>query len=64
MKMIKIAIIDDEKLIREGLKIILSTYADIEVVDLGEDGNKALDICRSHDLDLVLMDIRMVKVQR
>lgn len=59
MEKIKIAIIDDEKLIREGLKIILSTYKDIEVVSMGENGYEALDICEMDEIHLVLMDIRM-----
>lgn len=56
---IKIAIIDDEKLIREGLDIILSSYDDINVVALGENGYEALEICQNEDINLVLMDIRM-----
>lgn len=59
MHKIRIAIIDDEKLIREGLKIILSTYDDIDVVAMGENGYEALEICKSNDVDLILMDIRM-----
>lgn len=59
MNKIKIAIIDDEKLIREGLKIILSSYRDIEVVAMGENGFEAFNICKANDIDLVLMDIRM-----
>lgn len=61
MEKIKIAIIDDEKLIREGLDIILSSYDDIEVTSLGEDGYEALEICENEEIDLVLMDIRMPK---
>ncbi|WMM25312.1 response regulator transcription factor [Tissierella sp. MB52-C2] len=59
MKKIKIAIVDDEKLIREGLKIILSTYDDIDIVSMAGDGYEALNICKSKDIDLVLMDVRM-----
>lgn len=59
MHKIRIAIIDDEKLIREGLKIILSTYDDIDVVAMGQNGYEALEICKSNDVDLILMDIRM-----
>lgn len=59
MEKIKIAIIDDEKLIREGLKIILSTYDDIDVVAMGENGHEALELCKSMEINLVLMDIRM-----
>ncbi len=61
MDKIRIAIIDDEKLIREGLDIILSSYDDIEVTSLGENGYEALEICEKEEVDLVLMDIRMPK---
>jgi Response regulator containing a CheY-like receiver domain and an HTH DNA-binding domain len=59
MNKIKIIIVDDEKLIREGLKIILSTYEDIEVLALCENGKEAFEYCRDNDVDVVLMDIRM-----
>ncbi|WP_160669915.1 response regulator transcription factor [Clostridium sp. C8-1-8] len=59
MDKIKIIIVDDEKLIREGLKIILSTYEDIEVLALCEDGQKAYEFCKENKVDVVLMDIRM-----
>lgn len=59
MEKIKILIVDDEKLIREGLKIMLSTFDDIEVVDTAENGYKALEVCKNKDVDVVLMDIRM-----
>lgn len=61
MEKIKVLIVDDEKLIREGLKIILSTYEDIQVVGLREDGCAALDFCRENPVDIILMDIRMPK---
>lgn len=59
MEHIKICIVDDEKLIREGLKIILSAYPEIEVVGLCEDGEKAYELCKNTEVDVVLMDIRM-----
>lgn len=59
MNQIKIAIVDDEKLIREGLKIILLTYDDIKVSGMGENGYEALKLCNVDNIDLVLMDIRM-----
>ncbi|MBK1810926.1 response regulator transcription factor [Clostridium sp. YIM B02505] len=59
MDKIKIIIVDDEKLIREGLKIILSTYEDIEVMALCEDGYIAYEFCKKNEVDVVLMDIRM-----
>ena len=59
MDKIKIIIVDDEKLIREGLKIILSTYEDIEVLSLCENGRIAYEFCKKNKVDIVLMDIRM-----
>ena len=60
--MIKLAIVDDQELITEGLKRILSTYDDIRVVATGKNGEEALEICRAYDLDVLLMDIRMPKM--
>ncbi len=59
MEKIRLLIVDDEKLIREGLKIMLSIFEDIEVVGLAENGFEALDICKNQPVDVVLMDIRM-----
>ena len=59
MEKIKILIVDDENLIREGLKLMLSTFDDIEVVATAENGYKALEVCKNQDIDIVLMDIRM-----
>jgi DNA-binding NarL/FixJ family response regulator len=59
MDKIKIIIVDDEKLIREGLKIILSSYEDLEVLNICEDGREAYEYCLNNEVDVVLMDIRM-----
>lgn len=59
MGRIRIIIVDDEKLIREGLKIILSSFEDIEVLGLCENGREAFEYCRNNEVDVVLMDIRM-----
>ena len=59
MNKIKIIIVDDEEIIRDGLKIILSGYEDIEVVGTCEDGQEAYEFCKNNDVDVVLMDIRM-----
>lgn len=60
--MIKIAVVDDQELITEGLKRILSAYEDMEVVATGQNGEEALNICRAYHVDVMLMDIRMPKV--
>ena len=59
MSKIRLAISDDEKLIREGLNIILSSDPEIEVVGLCGNGEETLQLCKSHEIDVILMDIRM-----
>ena len=57
--MIKIMIADDQELIRESLKIILSTNPDFEVVHLVENGNEVLEVLKNEYIDVILMDVRM-----
>lgn len=59
MDKLKVLLVDDEKLIREGLKMILSSYEDIVIVGTCENGEAALNACREKEVDVVLMDIRM-----
>lgn len=56
---IKIAICDDDSLIRESLRILLPLKGDIEVVGEAENGKEAIDICLKKDIDVALIDIRM-----
>lgn len=60
--MIKVLIADDQELIRESLKIILSAYPDIEVVGAVGDGTEVLEILTQTRPDIILMDIRMPKM--
>jgi DNA-binding NarL/FixJ family response regulator len=55
----KIAIIDDHKLYREGIKRILEMEEGIEVVAEGEDGRDALKIDKAFKPDVMIMDIDM-----
>jgi DNA-binding NarL/FixJ family response regulator len=57
--MIRVIIADDQALVRGGFRSILSTQADIEVVGEAADGNRAVELCRQVQPDVVLMDIRM-----
>ncbi|TCK86749.1 LuxR family two component transcriptional regulator [Natranaerovirga hydrolytica] len=59
MENTKVLLVDDEKLIRDGLKIILNTYDNIQVVGLCENGEVAYHFCKENDVDVILMDIRM-----
>jgi DNA-binding NarL/FixJ family response regulator len=56
---IRIVIADDQELVREGLRMMLEAEHDIEVVGEAGDGAAALDVARTHDPDVVLMDVRM-----
>ncbi len=55
----KIAIIDDQQLITEGLKRILEAYEDMEVIATGANGEEAIALCKTYEIDVLLMDIRM-----
>jgi NarL family two-component system response regulator LiaR len=59
---IRVMIVDDHMLVRDGLKLLLSTFDDLEVVALAEDGQQAVDLCPQVQPDVVLMDIVMPKV--
>ena len=56
---IKVMLVDDEQLIRSGLKIMLETYPDIEVIHQAGNGREAYECCQIEVPDVVLMDIRM-----
>jgi DNA-binding NarL/FixJ family response regulator len=56
---IRVLIVDDQTVVREGLAAILSTDPDIDVVGLAGDGQQALDLVDRARPDLVLMDLKM-----
>ena len=57
--MITLVIADDQELVREGLRMMLDAEADLTVVGEAGDGNQALAAARTHDPDVLLMDVRM-----
>lgn len=57
--MIKIIIVDDQRLMRDGLEVILSSYNDIEVAACGENGQQAVELAKEHNPQLILMDVYM-----
>ena len=59
MKIISLAIADDHEIFRKGLRIILNEIDRVKVVGEAPNGLKLMDILKHHDIDLVLMDIRM-----
>ncbi len=60
--MIKVLIADDQELIRESLKIVLQTKENIEVTDAVENGQEVIKSIRKNPPDVILMDIRMPKM--
>lgn len=60
--MIKLALIDDQTLVRSGIKSLLSFSSDVQVVAEGEDGDKALAVAQEYAPDVFLMDLRMPRM--
>ena len=56
---IRIMIVDDHLLVRDGLDLLVSTFSDLEVVAVAEDGEEALRLCNVAQPDVILMDIVM-----
>jgi DNA-binding NarL/FixJ family response regulator len=59
MAEIRVLIADDHRILREGVKALLSEHADLRVVGSAEDGRQAVDLCLELDPDVLLMDIAM-----
>lgn len=56
---IKVIIVDDHPLVREGLRKVLTLEKDIEVIDEAGDGQGAINVTRRRQPDVILMDINM-----
>src|SRR5690554_4582847 len=61
-KRIKIVLVDDHQLFREGVKRILAMEPSFEVVAEGSDGESVVELVRETMPDVVLMDINMPNV--
>jgi DNA-binding NarL/FixJ family response regulator len=59
---ISVLVVDDQRLVRAGFRVILSREADIDVIGEAADGQEAIDLARSLAPAVVLMDIRMPNV--
>ena len=57
--MIRVLVVDDQPLVRAGIRAVLERGEDLEVVGEAGDGRAALDRLRAASVDVVLMDLRM-----
>ena len=56
---IRLLIVDDHKVVRNGLRVFISLYDDLEVVGEAKNGQQALEQCAAQKPDVVLMDMVM-----
>jgi DNA-binding NarL/FixJ family response regulator len=56
---IRVAVVDDQEVVRSGFAALLDTQPDLEVVGTAGDGVQAIALCRERRPDVVLMDVRM-----
>ena len=57
--MIRVLVVDDQRLVREGLTALLELADDLQLVGVAEDGAQAVDLVADQRPDVVLMDLRM-----
>ena len=57
--MITVLLVDDERLVRTGLAMIIGGESDLTVVAVGNDGAEAADLAALHRPTVVVMDVRM-----
>jgi DNA-binding NarL/FixJ family response regulator len=60
---IRIAIADDQRVVREGLAMLIGLIDDIEVVGTADDGIEAVELARRERPDVILMDLRMPRME-
>ena len=59
MKKIRLLVVDDQTVVREGLAAILANYSDIDVIGQAADGIQAMEIIKQEKPDVVLLDLAM-----
>lgn len=62
MKPIRILVVDNESIVRDGMVAILSFQKDIKVVGEGQDGLQAIELAKQTKPDIVLLDIQMPRL--
>ncbi len=61
-EIIRVAVVDDQRLFTKGLSGLVDMLAGVEVVGVAYDGEQAVALCREQEPDVVLMDISMPKM--
>ena len=56
---IRIVVIDDQAVVRQGFVALINTVADMEVIAEGINGQQAIDLYKQHIPDVMLIDLRM-----
>jgi two-component system, NarL family, response regulator DesR len=56
---VRVALVEDNKVFREALELLLGLRSDVEVVASVEHGNDIVSLCREHEPDVVVIDYRL-----
>lgn len=59
---IRIALVDDQPLLRAGFAMLIGSQEDMSVVWQASDGDEVLDLARQKPVDIILMDVQMARV--
>lgn len=59
---VRVVLVDDQEMIRMGMRMVLESQPGIEVVGEADDGDSALDLLTRVEADVVLMDVRMPRM--
>lgn len=62
MTLIRVVIVDDQALVRTGMRMVVDSQDDLRVVGEAGDGAEALELLRATAADIVLMDVRMPRL--
>ncbi|HEX9076562.1 MAG TPA: response regulator transcription factor [Anaerolineae bacterium] len=60
--MIRVLVVDDHRLVRQGLRALLASAPDIEVVGEARDGREAIDMATDIAPNIILMDVEMPRL--
>lgn len=59
---IRVMLVDDQELLRTGFRMVLQSQADIEIAAEAGDGAQAVEVAAASEVDVILMDVRMPRM--